>query len=107
MKKMDLFKIGILIGMGTTVGKWFGECINAALEGVFLGVIAGLAGFGNKHAQEVCDAHGLDYKKFDEESESEHESYDDIKVNYKKEEAENVQPIWTNLHDINEKEGGE
>ena len=101
MKKMDLFKIGMWIGMGATVGKWFGECINAALDGFSIG----LTGFGNKHAQEVCDAHGLDYKKFDEESEQ--ESYDDLKVNYKKEEAENVQPIWTNLHDINEKEGGE
>lgn len=99
MKKMDLFKIGMWIGIGATVGKWFGECINAALEGVSIGVISGLTGFGNKHA------HGLDYKKFDEESEQ--ESYDDLKVNYKKEEAENVQPIWTNLHDINEKEGGE
>ena len=107
MKKMYLFKIGMWIGMGATVGKWFGECVNAALEGVSIGVISGLAGFGNKHAQEVCDAHGLDCKKLDEESESEQESYDDLKVNYKKEEAENVQPIWTNLHDINEKEGGE
>lgn len=103
MKKMDLFKIGMWIGMGATVGKWFGECINAALEGVSIGVISGLAGFGNKHAQEVCDAHGLDYKKFDEESE--HESYDDLKVNYKKEKAENVQPILKNLYYINSKKG--
>lgn len=88
MKKMDLFKIGMWIGMGATVGKWFGECINAALEGFSIGFISGLTGLGNKNAKEVCDAHGLDYKKFDEESEQ--ESYDDLKVNYKKEEAENV-----------------
>lgn len=88
MKKMDLFKIGMYLGMGAAVGKWFGECISAALEGVSLGVIAGLAGCGNKRAQEVCDAHGLDYKKFEEEHETE---------------PDNVQPIWTNLHDINEK----
>lgn len=103
MKKMDLFKIGMWIGMGATVGKWFGEHINAALEGVSIGVISELAGFGNKHAQEVCDAHGLDYKKFDEESEQ--ESYDDLKVNYKKEKAENVQSILKNLYYINSKKG--
>lgn len=88
MKKMNLFKIGMWIGMGATVGKWFGEFINAALEGVSLGVIAGAAGCGNKRAQEICDDNGLDYKKSEKE-------------------PDNVQPIWTNLHDINEKEGGE
>lgn len=84
MKKMDLFKIGMYLGIGATVGKWFGECINAGLEGISLGVIAGLAGCGNKRAQEICDTHGLDYKKSEKE-------------------PDNVQPIWTNLHDINEK----
>lgn len=95
MKKMDLFKIGMWIGMGATIGKWFGECINAALEGVSLGVIDGLTGFCNKHAQRACDIGGFSYKKVD----------DDHKKN--ESHKNNVQPIWTNLHDINEKEGGE
>ena len=90
MKKIDLFKIGMWIGMGATVGKWFGECINAALEGVSLGVIDGLASNRNKRTQRACDVRDFSYKKFD----------DDHKKN-------NVQQIWTNLHDINEKEGGE
>lgn len=95
MKKMDLFKMGMWIGMGATVGKWFGECINAALDGTFQGIIIGLASNGNKCARRACDIGGFSYKNFD----------DDHKKN--ESQKNNVQPIWTNLHDINEKEGGE
>ena len=90
MKKMDLFKIGMWIGMGAKVGIFFGECISAALDGTFHGIITGLASNENKRAQRSCDVRDFSYKKVD----------DDHKKN-------NVQPIWTNLHDINEKEGGE
>lgn len=95
MKKIDLFKMGMWIGMGATVGKWFGECINAALDGTFQGIIIGLASNGNKRARRVCDIGGFSYKKFDD--------------GHKKNESQknNVRPIWTNLHNINEKEGGE
>lgn len=95
MKRMDLFKIGMYTGMGATVGKWIGECINAALEGTFQGIIIGLASNGNKRSQRACDVRDFSYKKFD----------DDHKKN--ESQKNNVQPIWTNLHDINEKEGGE
>lgn len=43
MKKMDLFKIGMWIGMGAKVGIFFGECISAFLDGTFHGIITGLA----------------------------------------------------------------
>lgn len=91
MKKMDLFKIGMWIGMGAKVGDFFGECISAALDGI----IDGLASNRNKHTQRACDIGGFSYKKVD----------NDHKKN--KSQKNNVQPIWTNLHDINEKEGGE
>ena len=85
MKRMDLFKIGMWIGIGAKVGDFFGECISAFLDGI----IDGLASNGNKRTQSACDVRDFSYKKFN----------DDHKKN-------NVQPIWTNLHDINEKEGG-
>lgn len=91
MKKMDLFKMGMWIGMGAIVGKWFGECINAALDGTFQGIIIGLASNGNKRAQRACDIGGFSYKKFDDDH------------NKNESQKNNVQPIWTNLHDINEK----
>ena len=92
MKRMDLFKIGMYAGIGATVGKWFGECINAALDGTFQGIIIGLASNGNKRTQRACDIGGFSYKKFNND--------------HKKNESQknNVQPIWTNLHDTNEKE---
>lgn len=95
MKKMDLFKIGMWIGMGAKVGDFFGECISAALDGTFHGIIDGLASNENKRDQRACDIGGFSYKKVVNE--------------HKKNESRknNVQPIWTNLHDINEKEGGE
>ena len=90
MKKMDLFKIGMWIGMGAKVGDFFGECISAALDGF----IDGLASNRNKRTQRACDVRDFSYKKVD----------DDHKKN--KSQKNNVQPIWTNLHDINEKEEG-
>ena len=66
MKKMDLFKIGMYVGMGATVGKWFGECISAVLEGSCLGIIKGLASAGNKSMQKACDTAGVDYEKGEE-----------------------------------------
>ena len=95
MKKMDLFKIGMCIGIGAKVGNFFGECISAFLDGTFHGIITGLASNGNKRTHRVCDVRDFSYKKFN----------DDHKKNESK--KNNVQPIWTNLHDINEKEGGE
>lgn len=95
MKKMDLFKIGMWIGMGAKVGNFFGECISAFLDGTFHGIITGLASNGNKRTQRACDVRDFSYKKFN----------DDHKKN--ESQKNNVQPIWTNLHDINEKEGGE
>lgn len=71
MKRMDLFKIGMYVGMGATVGKWFGECINAALDGTFQGIITDLASNGNKRAQRACDIGGFSYKKFDDNKKNE------------------------------------
>ena len=90
MKKMDLFKIGMCIGMGAKVGNFFGECISAFLDGI----IDGLASNGNKRTQRACDVRDFSYKKFDDHKKNESKK-------------NNVQPIWTNLHDINEKEGSE
>ena len=55
MKKMDLFKIGMLIGMGAKVGNFFGECISAFLDGTFHGIITGLESNGNKRTKSACD----------------------------------------------------
>lgn len=94
MKKMDLFKIGMWIGMGAKVGDFFGECISAALDGIIDGIIDGLASNRNKQTKRACDVRDFSYKKFDDHKKNESKK-------------NNVQPIWTNLHDINEKEGGE
>lgn len=93
MKRMDLFKIGMYVGMGATVGKWFGDCINAALDGTFQGIIIGLASNGNKRAQKACDVGGFSYKKFD----GDHKKNSSQKMNV------HIQPLQSNLHDINEK----
>lgn len=93
MKKMDLFKIGMCIGMGAKVGDFFGKCISAALDGTFHGIIDGLASNRNKRIQIACDVRDFSYKKFN----------DDHKKN--KSQKNNVQPILKNLHDISSKKG--
>ena len=93
MKRMDLFKIGMWIVIGAKVGDFFGECISAFLDGTFHGIITGLASDGNKRTQRACDVRDFSYKKFDDHKKNESKK-------------NNVQPIWNNLHDINEKEGG-
>lgn len=66
MKKMDLFKIGMWLGMGAKVGNFFGECISAFLDGTFHGIITGLTSNGNKQTQRACDVIDFSYKKFED-----------------------------------------
>lgn len=91
MKKMDLFKIGMFVGMGAAVGKYLGECISAVFDGSCLGIVKGLAAAGNKSMQKACDAAGVDYEKLEEHTP----------------ENVHVQPLQSNLYDINKKKGEE
>lgn len=68
MKKMDLFKIGLYLGMGATVGKWFSGCINAVLDGICIGVVQGMAAQGNKTCQAYCENVGWKYDSPKDES---------------------------------------
>lgn len=90
MKKMDLFKIGMYISMGSVVGKYLGELITAVLEGAGQGLIMNY----EKH-----------HKASDEPRSYDAEEYMKWKYGNTEEESEpkpeNTQATWSNLHDLN------
>lgn len=67
MKGKDLRKqwkqVGLGLGFGLVVGKFFGDCLAALLSGIGTGMIEEAARNGNKFCQRVCDKTDVKYDK--------------------------------------------
>ena len=76
MKSKDLRKqwkqVGLGLGFGLVVGKYFGDCLTALLDGLSAGMVKRGARNGNKFCQNLCSQTDVKYDKpEDEEPEDE------------------------------------
>ena len=73
MNKNDLKairKAAFAVGVGFTVGKAVGGYINAAISGVYLGMLKSLAKHGNEVARDACERCNIEYEESDKKKES-------------------------------------
>lgn len=71
MKSKDLMKqwkqVGLGLGFGLVVGKYFGHCLAALLDGLSAGMVKEGARNGNKFCQNLCIQTGVKYDKSEDE----------------------------------------
>lgn len=73
MNKNDLKairKAAFAVGVGFTVGKAVGGYINAAISGVYLGMLKSLAKHGNEVAKDACERCNIEYEESEKKKES-------------------------------------
>ena len=71
MKSKDLRKqwkqVGLGLGFGLVVGKYFGHFLTALLDGLSAGMVKERARNGNKFFQNLCSQTGVKYDKSEDE----------------------------------------